>query len=131
MPTILKRFSLDNLTRVTGILNQLKSGTFPTEAELECLKQSINNSIVGASKLMHFINPNVTAIWDSVVCKYCYGTKYPENVKRFIDYRTNITALINDKAFSHVVDDINGKIGYKVSPYRAAEYIMWAINRKY
>ncbi|NMC99405.1 MAG: hypothetical protein GYA62_06780 [Bacteroidales bacterium] len=40
-----------------------------TEAFLSTIKAITNNSIVGASKLLHFCNPEKYAIWDSRVYK--------------------------------------------------------------
>lgn len=43
-----------------------------TKNELLFLKRSFNNSLVGVSKLLHFINPRVYAIWDSRVFSFLF-----------------------------------------------------------
>ncbi|WP_177765187.1 hypothetical protein [Flavobacterium sp. I3-2] len=69
MPTILKNLNLSKLDRVTSILNNVKQGVEISDDDLLLLKEFSNNSLVGASKLLHFINPEQYAIWDSWICK--------------------------------------------------------------
>lgn len=64
MPTILN-IDLKSINEVLRLLNEVKSGKLLTVEELMILKKCINNSLVGLSKLLHFINPRSYAIWDS------------------------------------------------------------------
>ena len=57
MPTILKKIDLTNPEKLVLIFNKVKDGEILTTQELLILKNSFNNSIVGTSKLLHFINP--------------------------------------------------------------------------
>lgn len=70
MPTILKSIKLQNPDVIISILNNVKNGKQIEEDELLLLKTVFNNSLVGTSKLLHFINPNQYAIWDSRVFKF-------------------------------------------------------------
>jgi len=69
MPTIL-HFKSDRFAEAVTILNCAKTGDLLTDAELFCLIALINNSMVGVSKLLHFINPEQYAIWDRRVAAY-------------------------------------------------------------
>lgn len=74
MPTIPKlggimRWGDVSRTQLVKILINAKSGNAPSPEEMETLKAFCNNSMIGASKLLHFINPKVFPIWDSRVAK--------------------------------------------------------------
>ena len=83
-------FRTGNFVDALAILNRTKQGTIPTAAELTLLKELFNNSLVGTSKLLHFINPNDFAIWDSRVYRYLTGTGPSNNeignCEAFLDY---------------------------------------------
>jgi hypothetical protein len=64
MPTIID-LKFQDIEGVLKSINKAKNGALLTIAELELLKSTINNSLVGLSKLLHFINPFDYAIWDS------------------------------------------------------------------
>lgn len=53
MPTII-HLNLEQKDKVLFLLNAVKSGHILTENEIGILKKSINNSLVGLSKLLHF-----------------------------------------------------------------------------
>jgi hypothetical protein len=128
MPTMLDNFSVANLPQVTAILNRAKGGAFPSNAELVLLKASINNSLVGTSKLLHFLNPSICAIWDRRVYRYIGpAAKYPpvENIQNYLDYHQNLLSLIADPAFAGIQSSMEQKVGYAISPFRAAEYVMF------
>ena len=72
MPTILE-IATNHLDDATSILNEAKAGSSLGKPELETLKKCFNNSLVGSSKLLHFIAPERFAIWDSRVCRYLMG----------------------------------------------------------
>jgi hypothetical protein len=69
MPTIIE-LKFQHMEDVLKFLNKAKNGNILTIVELELLKSSINNSLVGLSKLLHFINPIDYAIWDSRIYRY-------------------------------------------------------------
>ncbi|MEM0542127.1 hypothetical protein WFZ85_05840 [Flavobacterium sp. j3] len=56
MPTIIQ-LDTKNVDEVLSILNGVKNGHSATESELEIIKQCVNNSIVGTSKLFTFYKP--------------------------------------------------------------------------
>ena len=69
MPTILK-FKSEDFELAVSALNRAKAAARISSADIMVLKGLINNSLVGVSKLLHFINPQVYAIWDSRVCNF-------------------------------------------------------------
>ena len=103
MPTILNIYSI-NLEEQLLILNNLKcQGEIPNAEQLEVLKSTFNNSIVGTSKLMHFIAPNLIPIWDSKVHnnlkKIVKLNSQVNTVKNFVLYYDFCNSVISDKRF--------------------------------
>lgn len=85
MPTVLKNFDKnDNIKSIITILNKIKSNIEIKDEEYLLLVKSINNSIVGVSKLLHFINPKQYPIFDSRIKNYFKQKGLVENI-----YKTN------------------------------------------
>jgi len=118
----------ERLPIAVGILNQVKQGKPATIQDLLCLRELIDNSLVATSKLLHFINPNTYAIWDSRVYKFIngrkneYQTREPDN---YLAYLVNCRDIVQDREFQTLHESMNRKIGYSVTPYRAIELIMY------
>ena len=125
MPTILKALNLKNTEEVLFILNEVKKGKLIDEQQLTTLKTTFNNSLVGTSKLLHFINPKQYAIWDSRVFRFLNNVephKYRlEKPRAYIEYLNLIEELKNEKAFTAFFDLIKQKVGYDITEYRALE----------
>ena len=125
MPTILKALNLKNTEKVVFILNEVKKGKLIDEQQLTTLKTTFNNSLVGTSKLLHFINPKQYAIWDSSVFRFLNNVephKYRlEKPRAYIEYLKLIEELKNEKAFTAFFDLIKQKVGYDITEYRALE----------
>ena len=81
MPTILE-FKSDEFDLAVSIVNKAKQSKRISDEELLVLKKLMNNSIVGVSKILHFINPNVYAIWDSRVCNFLTGKAHAYKVQK-------------------------------------------------
>ena len=103
MPTTLKTINLQNSKEIITLLNDVKNGELIDEKQLTTLKTAFNNSLVGTSKLLHFINPEQYAIWDSRVFRFLNNSephKYKlEKPKVYIEYLKLIEKLKNEKAF--------------------------------
>ena len=131
MPTILhihSRKPEEDFPTAVAILNDVKRGSLIGENELLFLKGIINNSLVGPSKLLHFINPKSYAIWDSNVCGYINGKAYSyqvSNVQNYLGYLDNCREITLNPRFEQVHASMNRKIGYDVTPYRALELVMF------
>lgn len=110
-------------------LNRARSGALVSDDDVTKLAQLINNSIVGASKLLHFVSPERFAIWDSRVARYLHGPITAYRLNRTRVYRAYLTACaetVADPAFAAVHDRINEQVGYPVTPLRAVELVMYA-----
>jgi len=135
MPTILElKNARANTPGIVAILNLVKRGHAIGVAELTLLKETINNSLVGPSKLLHFVNPESYAIWDRRVFKYIHG-KDPWDYQigdpdKYLDYLALCKAITQDRGFPPIHNSMNAKIGYPVSAYRALELIMHMIGGK-
>ena len=132
MPTIID-LNLKNVDDVLSILNKAKQGELLNEDELLIGKEAINNSIVGLSKLLHFINPKIYAIWDSRIFRFLtkkkstYGISNPKNYIAYLHY---LEALTKDKLIQGFQNNVNELMGYKVSAYRALEFTMFEADKK-
>ena len=125
MPTILKALNLKNTEEVLFILNEVKKGKLIDEQQLTTLKTTFNNSLVGTSKLLHFINPKQYAIWDSRVFRFLNNVephKYRlEKPRAYIEYLKLIEELKNEKAFTAFFELMKQKVGYDITEYRALQ----------
>jgi hypothetical protein len=133
MPTIFN-FRSDNFNQAIKILNNAKKGIVPTCHQLDILKGLFNNSLVGTSKLLHFINPDKFAILDSRVYRYLTG-KEPYN-NRIGDSETYLLYLIYMKHLTEIKEYENAhnsickKHSYKMTKLRTAELIMYINGAK-
>ena len=129
MPTILELKNVRaNTPKVVAVLNSVKRGEAIGVDELTLLKETINNSLVGPSKLLHFVNPQSYAIWDSRVFRYIHG-KVPwdyqiGNPHKYLEYLALCKEMTRDSRFPPIHHSMNAKIGYLVSAYRALELVM-------
>lgn len=125
MPTILKSINLEKADEVIFILNQAKKGKTLTASELGTLKSTFNNSLVGTSKLLHFINPEKYAIWDSKVYRFLNNTtphKYRlEKPESYLEYLSFIETFKTEEGFTSFYNLMKEKVGFEISAYRALE----------
>lgn len=125
MPTILKSIQLQHSEKVLSILNEVKNRKKINEEQLATLKEAFNNSLVGTSKLLHFINPNQYAIWDSRVFRYLHKEephKYKlEKPKTYIEYIEFLENLKNENSFGYFYKLMKQKVDYEITEYRALE----------
>ncbi len=133
MPTIFD-FRSDKFDEALEILHSVKNHCIVSAKQLETLKCLLNNSLVGSSKLLHFINPEIYAIWDSRVYRYLTGTEPHQNrignCDAFLSYLAFCEYLTKDESYKEVHESIISKIGYPMTKYRTAELIMFANGAK-
>jgi len=109
-------------------LNELRdTGQRLAAAELDGLKALVNNSIVGTSKLLHFLAPEVYPVWDSRINRFLNGEPRPatNSVPRYRDYLADFDRLRVDAGFETLRASIEAKLGYSVGAARAFELIMY------
>lgn len=133
MPTIFE-FCSSQFDEALIILNNAKHGKIPTAEELAVLKRLLNNSLVGTSKLLHFINPSIFAIWDSRVFRYLTGKEPHDyrigNFESFLSYLTFCAYLTKVPSYEKVHLSITEKVGYAMTKFRTAELIMYSHGAK-
>ncbi len=129
MPTCFD-FRSNNFVEALNILNQTKRGMIPTVTELKILKSLFNNSLVGTSKVLHFINPTIIAIWDSRVYRYLTGKEYNEEKKgtcdAFFDYLKFCDLLTQENTYNQIHSHVESQVGYEMTKFRTAELIMYS-----
>lgn len=102
---------------------------------LETTKSLTNNSITGASKLLHFCNPNSYAIFDSRVYQSIVGKKGQHyeinNIDNFIIYTNRLRKISNDlstmKYLRNILDEKNVETN-KLSGLRCIELCLFFGN---
>ena len=84
----------DNLTET---LTRAVNGTLPSDDELGGLMAFSNNSMIGASKVLHFLNPSVLPIWDSRVAKAFFNRSkvYDQQVNKLEQWKLYQATLTN------------------------------------
>jgi hypothetical protein len=134
MPTILD-FRSDKIEEATKILNKAKQGIRPSTTELDVLKSCFNNSLVGSSKLLHFINPETFAIWDSRVYRYLFKQEphsyRVDNNSTYLEYLSFCDFITNNISINKLQQIIEQKVGYKLTKMRAVELIFFYNGAKF
>lgn len=132
MPTMLELYpESPNPDLHTGaqLLTSAKRNGALTNNEITSLVKLINNSLVGVSKLLHFVAPKQFAIWDSKIYAFVFEQKpYFYRVNQVDRYREYLNVLVNicrDTRFPNFHRCVNNKVGYDVSPFRAIELVMF------
>ena len=129
MPTILN-ITKHDLDTQNVLLSVEKISKEIDEANLIVLIKFMNNSNVGASKLLHFIYPEKYPIWDSKICEIITDKSYTQKVQNtlnYINYCEAIQNLINElpenlKNFKREFEEI---FKYKISNVRAVELMLF------
>lgn len=140
MPTVLELRTADPsapFAQEAAILESARTGADLSEGQLDQLKASINNSVVGVSKLLHFLCPDRYAIWDSKVYSYARAVAVPgwrfkndhddvNKTGRYQRYTDELRALVARPGFQPAHQRVNTAFGYPVTALRAAEVLMYA-----
>ena len=127
MPTILKKFS-DSQPGIVGTATGCRSFE-EASGLIQSLDDSpINNSWVGMSKVLHFMNPEFFPIWDSRVAKQ-FDLKISQVNKKnhFIEYLTFVEEHRNNDAVKKVQEAFVKEVGYSVTDVRACEFILFSV----
>ncbi len=132
MPTILDLYlqpSKLDLASASSLLTKARNDGSLDASELSDLATLVNNSLVGASKLLHFVAPYSFAIWDSKVYSFVYEKRphhYRVNdVNTYADYLERLAQLALRAEFGAFHASVQQKVGYAISPFRALELVMF------
>jgi hypothetical protein len=111
------------------LLTRAKHNEALSDNDIDSLSCLINHSLVGASKLLHFVAPSKFAIWDTKVYAFVFEEKpYNYRVNQIANYRhylNKLAQLQSDPRFGAFLRAVNKKIGYDVSPLRSLELVMY------
>ena len=126
MPTSLKlKGNLEKSISATNCLLKLKK---PESHLLTVAHESINNSIVGLSKLLHFSEPTIFPIWDSKIAELQFNIKYQYAYNKpqpYIEYFNLVHKTINSSAINEIRKFAHRNIPYQVTDVRAVEYFIF------
>ncbi len=131
MPTIIQ-LNLEEEDNVLLLLNSAKKGRILNKEELGILKKSINNSLVGLSKLLHFINPRDYAIWDSRIFRYLTEKKSSygiDNPVLYIEYLNGLKNIAQNENYEKLHQLIARNFDYEITSNRAIEITMFETDR--
>jgi hypothetical protein len=133
MPTIIELKFQDMEGGVLKSLNKAKNGAMLTVGELELLKSTINNSLVGLSKLLHFINPADYAIWDSRIYRYTTDKKSSYgigNTQLYLNYLSKLNEIESHVDFNEIKKNISAHFDYEISSKRVIELLMFEADKR-
>ena len=102
MPRIL-RIDSEYLTAAVDAANSAKEATSEERCSVDIDSiASCLHSVVGASKLIHFLNPNVFPIWDSKIQAFRglpNGYNHMAKTTSYLEYLDCVHEIINDGEF--------------------------------
>jgi hypothetical protein len=133
MPTMLRLG--DNISAALKAINKARSSTRDiSEKEFLEIAAVINRSVVGASKLLHFICPNKYAIWDSRVYRFIFkeepSTHRLSKPRAYQDYLDALRVLTKNSSFQRAKVSVVKAVGYRITDLRACELVMFANGKK-
>lgn len=104
MPTMLRPTQLRipaDRKRLLSALRAARQGQFLGTKRLATVQKFANRSIVGASKLLHVLNPASYVIWDSRVAQaFLWDGVSPgtcASLDRYVEYLTELRSWANDQ----------------------------------
>jgi hypothetical protein len=117
------------LARAASLLETARTEGTISDEHLGALARVVNNSLVGTSKLLHFVRPDIFPIWDSKVYGFVFEEKPRDDrvrdVAKFREFVRRVNAIRSDERFGDFHASVNFKVGYEVSEPRAVELIMF------
>ena len=126
MPTILD-FRHSDLDGGVRILEKARAGADLDAVELLLMASIVNNSVVGASKLLHFVAPQRFAVWDSRVATYLGSATEGGafGVERYVGFNECCRALATMPRAGDVAAAMTSRLGVLMQPMRAIELVMF------
>jgi len=132
MPTALDLYvgpRKSDLDRGTDILNSAKAEGELSDRDLRDLVRLINKSLVGTSKLLHFLRPDGFPIWDSKTYAFVFEEKphhYRVNeISKYREYQAHLARIQERHGFARFHASMTTKVGYEISPLRSIELVMF------
>jgi hypothetical protein len=131
MPRIPHRIIIND-NEVIKLLNKAYDSTSKDRLsikEIETIKSSINNSMVGASKILHFINPCVYPIWDSNIDEKIKSesSKDKKEVLKYFNYQ-NVCLDISNEECTKSIENFNSEKFNGLSKLRKIDMALFSID---
>jgi hypothetical protein len=131
MPTMLRlKGSVDSVYKAAYAARE---GRLNPEI-IDACSATLNNSLVGTTKLIHFIAPTLYPIWDSRVYRALYGKRpHPYRVEDSITYMRYLDWVCDFEEQSQFLDlrlRFEEEAGYSVSSKRVADAVLYALGPK-
>lgn len=127
MPTMLELKG--DINQIAAIANEARKINGISKDDFVRLAEAINGSVVGASKLLHFICPEGHAIWDSRVYRYLHQeAPYQYRLTQpdaYWNYLSFLDALAKDVRFKQFKMKVDSAVKYAVTDKRACELLMF------
>lgn len=132
MPTMMN-MNLSESSEVVSYLNKARTASYLSIDEIKSIKKCLNNSLVGASKILHFINPKVYAIWDSRIFRYITEKKTTygiDSVETYLAYLDKVRRISKEEGYSELHELVSDKFKYEMQPTRVMELVMFQTDKK-
>lgn len=126
MPTMLD-FRSDHFEAGVNYLERARTHHDLGAAEVQDLAGLVNNSFVGASKLLHVVAPEHYSIWDSRVAEYLDATPAYEaaGAEQYVSYNDCCRSLASSPEAVIIATALSAHVGCSLSPLRALELVMF------
>jgi hypothetical protein len=123
--------SCDTIRNLISDKNKLTSDNIETAAAF------LGGSIIGLSKVLHFLAPDVYPIWDTAIYSFIYNKKTRpaygtvNRSERYVSYCKDVWKLVRSrkvlrKIQRDMVRPIRNRFGYRITPVRAVEAAMFS-----
>lgn len=139
MPTVLH---LDFML-LPGAVQQVekaRQGIILEAEELQQVAAAVNHSVVGVSKVLHFVNPALYPIWDRRVYRFCHrpsGAVHEyqvNNAAAYADYAATCRQAVRLAAFEPIRRAVRQQLlphyatyaNHPMEPLRALEFVMFS-----
>ncbi|MBU9200317.1 hypothetical protein KTD31_02985 [Burkholderia multivorans] len=127
MPRGIQRWNTEAVPSLVTLLNE----DDPDERHIliKVASRCINNSVVGASKFLHFFDPDCFPIFDSVVASLWWPDDKKVTLARYEIYWAG-AMMVSDRAVRDAQAWARHWLGYDVSGMRAVESMAFYIQRR-
>lgn len=126
---LLKADSLQNYSRARTVLDHAKASGEIDHRGLEMVRSYVSESMIGASKFLHFLRPDRFAIWDTRVAQAAYGRGY-DYVNSIGNYLKYLECIRATRVSEEVKSILSPVLGYEVTDLRMKEFALFVIGSK-
>jgi len=133
MPTIFK--NVPNQQQLVAFSNLVQAGAPPEEVENSpSILKTFNNSVVGTSKVLHFMFPNTYPIWDSnIAIAFGFGANNHHafnNPSNYIQFKNMLNAYLVNNAHFQAPQLVNEHFeGVEVTQLRKLEICLFLYGK--